>query len=81
MELIIEEGLLEKELVEPLLNEADQLVAIIVASRKSAKTNLTNAKSEIGNRKSQIANRKSQIANRKSEIANEDKDIWITDPN
>jgi four helix bundle protein len=45
MELIIEEGLLEKELVEPLLNEADQLVAIIVASRKSAKTNLTNAKS------------------------------------
>jgi len=45
MELIIEEGLLEKELVEPLLNEADELVAIMVASRKSAKSNLTNTKS------------------------------------
>jgi four helix bundle protein len=36
MELIIESGLLEKRRVEPLLQEANELVAIIVASRKSA---------------------------------------------
>ena len=47
MELIIEGGLLEKELVEPLLKEADELVAIMVASRKSAKNESTNRKSQI----------------------------------
>jgi four helix bundle protein len=36
MELIVESGLLEKRRVEPLLQEANELVAIIVASRKSA---------------------------------------------
>jgi four helix bundle protein len=36
MELIIESGLMEKKLVEPLLNEADEIVAIMTASRKSA---------------------------------------------
>ena len=36
MELIIESGLLEKKLVEPLLQEANELTAIITASRKSA---------------------------------------------
>ena len=54
MELIIEEGLLEKELVEPLLKEADELVAIMVASRKSAKSTFTNSKSKIANQKSKI---------------------------
>lgn len=36
MEIIIESGLMKKELVEPLLQEANEIVAIIVASRKSA---------------------------------------------
>jgi four helix bundle protein len=36
MELIIESGLAEKKRVEPLLKEANELVAIIVASRRSA---------------------------------------------
>ncbi len=39
MELIIESGLMKKELVEPLLQEANELVAIITASRKSASKN------------------------------------------
>ena len=54
MELIIEGGLLEKKLVEPLLKEADELVAIMVASRKSARSNFTNSKSKIANQKSKI---------------------------
>lgn len=37
MELIIESGLLEKKRVEALLQEANELVAILVASRKSAR--------------------------------------------
>jgi len=45
---------LEKELVEPLLKEANELVAIMVASRKSAKSKFTNRKSKIANRKSKI---------------------------
>lgn len=36
MELIIESGLMERKLVEPLLQEADELTAIMTASRKSA---------------------------------------------
>ncbi|MDQ3804785.1 MAG: four helix bundle protein [Acidobacteriota bacterium] len=36
MEMIIESGMMKKELVEPLLNEAQELVAIMTASRKSA---------------------------------------------
>ncbi|HEV3256710.1 MAG TPA: four helix bundle protein [Gemmataceae bacterium] len=51
LELIIESGLLAKRRIEPLLGEADELVAIMVASRKSA-LGLSSY-----NRKSQIANR------------------------
>ena len=36
MELIIESGLMEKRRVESLLDEANQLVAIMTSSRKSA---------------------------------------------
>jgi len=36
MELIIESDIMKKELVEPLLQEANELVAIMTASRKSA---------------------------------------------
>jgi len=42
----------------PLLKEANELVAIMVASRKSAKSELTNRKSKIGNQKSAIKNQK-----------------------
>ena len=36
IEIIIESGLIKKELVGPLLKEADELTAIMAASRKSA---------------------------------------------
>jgi four helix bundle protein len=36
LEFIIHEGLLEKKLVEPLLNESKELTAIFAASRKTA---------------------------------------------
>ncbi|MCF7764183.1 MAG: four helix bundle protein [Verrucomicrobia bacterium] len=55
MELIIEAGLLPKDRVEPLLQEACELTAIMVASRISA------SKKQIANRKSQIGNLKSKI--------------------
>ena len=51
MELIVESGLMEKRLVEPLLKEADEITAIMAASRKSA-----SARSEIETRKSKIRN-------------------------
>jgi len=35
MEIIIQAGLMERRLVQPLLDEAEELVAIMVASRKS----------------------------------------------
>ena len=37
LEFIIDEGLLKKELVEPLLKEADELTAIFISSRKTAR--------------------------------------------
>ena len=37
LEFIIDEELLKKELVEPLLKEADELTAIFIASRKTAR--------------------------------------------
>jgi len=39
LEIIIESGLMRKELVEPLLKESDEITAIMVASRKSASKN------------------------------------------
>jgi len=48
MELIIENELLKNELVEPLLKEANELVAIMVSSRKSARESTNNLKSKIG---------------------------------
>jgi four helix bundle protein len=38
LEFIIDENLLKKHLVEPLLNEAKELTAIFVASRKTARS-------------------------------------------
>lgn len=47
MELIMESGMMRKDLVESLHNEAEQLVAIVVASRKTARAGAA----EIANRK------------------------------
>ena len=75
MELIIEVGLLKKRIVQPLLDESNEIVAIMAASRKSASShtpkkekhdkseNDRNKKSTINNQKSRISNRNSQIAN------------------
>ncbi len=51
IELIIENELSKHELVEPLLKEANELVAIMVSSRKSARETTNNRKSQIKNRK------------------------------
>jgi four helix bundle protein len=48
LELIIEGGLMPKDRVMPLLQEADEMVAIMVASKRTAKD---NRQSEIGDRK------------------------------
>ncbi len=45
LELIIEGDLLGANLVEPLLQEANELTAIMVASRKSAQQSIENRKS------------------------------------
>ena len=55
MELIIENELLKLHLVQPLLDEANELAKIMASSRKSASESLKtklNGKSSIGNRKS-----------------------------
>ena len=39
LELIIEAELLKKDLIEPILQETNEIVAIMVASRKSAEQN------------------------------------------
>jgi four helix bundle protein len=49
LELIIEGELLAKRLVEPLLKEANELTAIMVASRKSSMSSIENQKSKIKN--------------------------------
>jgi four helix bundle protein len=45
LELIVEGELLATNLVEPLLQEASELTAIMVASRKSAQSSIKNQKS------------------------------------
>ena len=42
LEFIIDEELLKKELVDPLLKEAEELIAIFVASRKTARVRIEN---------------------------------------
>lgn len=39
LEIIIESGIIKKDLIEPLLNEVYEIVAIIVSSIKTAKSN------------------------------------------
>jgi four helix bundle protein len=47
LELIVEDGVLPKTKCEPLLQEADELVSIFVATRKSALDRTSGLKSEI----------------------------------
>ena len=66
MELIIDGGLLKQKVVEPLLNEAQELVAIMAKSRISASSSFGRSKSAIGNRQSEMtSNRQLAIGNRK----------------
>ena len=58
LEMIIEGGLLRKELVQPLWNEANELVAIMTSSRKSASRSLVTVSRR---RATPIANHKSKI--------------------
>jgi four helix bundle protein len=51
MELIIEAHLLDRKEVQPVLDEANEIVAIMAASRISASGFKTNRKSQLGNRK------------------------------
>jgi len=60
LELTIEGGLLKKELVEPLWSEANELVAIMTSSRKSAAKSLVTA-SRAKVRNTPIANQKSKF--------------------
>ena len=41
LEFIIDETLLKRKTVEPLLKESDELIAIFVVSRKTARKNIT----------------------------------------
>ncbi|HXM48693.1 MAG TPA: four helix bundle protein [Pyrinomonadaceae bacterium] len=54
LELIMESQLMKKALVEPLWIEADEIVAIMTSSRKSAGQSLLAAKSKIKNQNSKI---------------------------
>ena len=54
LELIMESHLMKKPLVEPLWVEADELVAIMTSSRKSAARSLLATKSKIKNQNSKI---------------------------
>jgi hypothetical protein len=60
--MIVESGLMKARLVQPLITEAHELVAIMTASRISA------ARNERAVRESTKRKRKSQIKNQKSKI-------------
>jgi four helix bundle protein len=66
LELIIEGQLLKAKLVEPLLDEANELTKIMAKSRISASAALARTKLAISNRKSAMKlNRQSAIGNQK----------------
>ncbi len=44
MELIVDENLIKKELLTPLMSEADELLRIFIASRKTIQTRKSNNK-------------------------------------
>ncbi len=43
LELIVESGLMKKELIEPLLKETDEIISIMVASSKSSQKTLNKS--------------------------------------
>jgi len=61
LELIIDGGLMKAALVEPLWSEADELVAIITSSRKSAARTIVSSPGRAAVTRSKIANQKSKI--------------------
>jgi len=67
LEIIIDTGLLEKNQVEPLLNEANEITAIMVSSRKSTRKSLNQSKRGIRNSKisRKFETRKSKLENQK----------------
>ncbi len=71
LELLDESGLIKPERLAELLQEANELLAIVIASRKTAKRAGDNQKGPplaIDNRQSTISNRQSSIVNRQSSI-------------
>jgi hypothetical protein len=61
MELLVEGELMPEAKLSALMQESDEILRIISASRLTAKRN-AHADKQIANRKSQIANRKSPHA-------------------
>ncbi len=51
LEMVMESGLMAPALVEPLHQEAEELTAIMAASKKTARRNVPHRKSKIENRK------------------------------
>ena len=62
MELLVEAGIVHAQKLEPLIREGDELLAIMVASLKTAKAK-TRTTGEMGSRQSRIENPKSKIQN------------------
>jgi hypothetical protein len=61
LELIIEGDLMKRTLVEPLWNEANEILAIITSSRQTASRSILASPRTGSNRRSKIANQKSKI--------------------
>ena len=61
LELIIESNLMKRVVVEPLLKEANEIVAIITSSRKSASRSVLASPRTTSSARSKIANQKSKI--------------------
>jgi four helix bundle protein len=53
-ELLVESGLIKEPLLVPLMREGDELLSIIVATRKTVRVKSPVVKSKIENRKSKI---------------------------
>ena len=51
LELIVESGLMDEKLVAPLLKEANEITAIMVASKKTTREGMNDRKSQIEIRK------------------------------
>ncbi len=65
LEIIICAGLLEKNQVEPLLNEANEVTAIMVTSRKSTRKSINQSKRKTRNSKAPKKDSKFEIRNSK----------------